>query len=368
MRPTLFVLVAILVLPAVHSTVHAQEIFADYFADGAPPQFAPFESVREQLQEATLVSWDESVCEKGCSDGGCGLRIGVFGEFLYMRPRNAEIVFAVPFDGPIAPPPAVPIQTGRAGVVDPDYEPAFRVGLDFAWHNCSRLGLTYTRFESTSANQISADAGQVIRSMVSHPSTLDAIGDGLDAGARHAMDFHLADLDYRKTFACGRHYSMNYLVGIRYAGLNQDFTAQYSVIGLETVQTNVQFDGGGIRLGLEGETRSPNTGCLLYGRGIASFVCGEFRATYAQGEDYDASVVDTGWSGGRIVSIVELEIGIGWISPRERWRFTGGYLVSAWYNTVTTGGFIRSVQGNNFLGLDDTLTFDGLSARAELRF
>ena len=53
-----------------------------------------------------------------------------FGEFTYLRPRDAGVAYAVPIDGPIEETPAnYPIQVGSVGVVDPDYQPGFRVGI-----------------------------------------------------------------------------------------------------------------------------------------------------------------------------------------------------------------------------------------------
>jgi len=65
------------------------------------------------------------------------------------------------------------------------------------------------------------------------------------------------------------------------------------------------------------------------------------------------------------VSILDLELGIGWSTPGGRLRMTGGYMVNSWFNTVTTADFIGAVQRNDFTDLDDTLTFDGLVVRAE---
>ena len=72
--------------------------------------------------------------------------------------------------------------------------------------------------------------------------------------------------------------------------------------------------------------------------------------------------------GSRIVTILDLEMGIGWTSCSGCFRLTGGYVVSSWLNTVKTADFIRAVQQNNFGGLNGTTTFDGLVARAEVRF
>ena len=70
-------------------------------------------------------------CGESCGCGiGCGSscgcctapvwahRCGVFGEYLYLRPRNAEIVYAVPFNGPVTSPPDAAIQI--IGFIDHD--------------------------------------------------------------------------------------------------------------------------------------------------------------------------------------------------------------------------------------------------------
>ena len=56
------------------------------------------------------------------------------------------------------------------------------------------------------------------------------------------------------------------------------------------------------------------------------------------------------------------------MSPGGGIRITGGYLFSGWYNVVRSSDFIRGVQNNNFAGLSDTLSFDGLVTRLEFRF
>jgi len=120
--------------------------------------------------------------------------------------------------------------------------------------------------------------------------------------------------------------------------------------------------------GLEGERYSRNGAWTVYGKSTASFVGGEFRSTYTQDNLIGTRIVDTGWRAGRLVTILDLEVGVGWISPCEHWRLSAGYMVSGWFNVVKTDEWIKSVQRNNFVGLGDTLTFDGLTARAELRF
>ena len=144
--------------------------------------------------------------------------------------------------------------------------------------------------------------------------------------------------------------------------------AQFAALGVDAMSTGIEFDGGGLRGGWEGERHARSCGFLCYGRATANFVAGEFKARYWQGSSFDPVIVDTVWKGGRIVTMVDLELGVGWASPCDRYRFTTGYIVNCWLNTVTTSDWIDAVQTNDFGGLGDTLTFDGLVARAEVRF
>jgi hypothetical protein len=317
---------------------------------------------------ADVCSPCEAICEGPSS---CFThRWTFFGEYLLLRPRDAAVAYGVAFNGPVTSPPDVPIQIAKVGVVDFDYQSAFRVGFSRALDNCTSLGASYTHFDTSNLNTIGTTEPFVVRSMVSHPSTLTATSDGLDAAALYSLNFNLADLDGRWMFYCNQRSSISLLGGLRYASLNQEFLSQFAVNGDETVATNLKFEGGGIRVGLEGERKIGCHGLMVYGRGTASFLGGSMRGSYAQGQAFDASVVDTGWKAGRVVDILELELGIGWTGPRDRLRFLAGYQFSAWGNMVKTDQFIQAVQTNNFVDLgktDSVMTFDGMFIRAELR-
>lgn len=296
-------------------------------------------------------------------------RTGLFGEVLYLRARDAEVAYVVPIDGAIVPPPAVPIQVGPTGVTDPDYSTGYRLGGVWALDHCSSVVLTYTRFETATSDSQAVAAPLVLRSLVFHPSTANAGSDFLDANARLGIDLSLADLDYRAVWDAGDFWAINYLVGARYAHLNQDFAANFTGDGtLDSLATNVNFDGGGIRVGVDGERHAGAYGVFLYGKATANFVGGEFRGRYTQSSNVDPVIVDTSWTAGRLVSILDLELGAGWQSACGRWRLSAGYMVNSWLNVVTTDDWIGSVQTNNFGGLGSTMTFDGLVGRVEFRF
>ena len=49
----------------------------------------------------------------------------------------------------------------------------------------------------------------------------------------------------------------------------------------QTVHTQIDFDGGGLRIGFEGERRTP-IGLVFYGRTAAPPVAGTFRGVYTE--------------------------------------------------------------------------------------
>ncbi|MCU0959159.1 MAG: Lpg1974 family pore-forming outer membrane protein [Pirellulaceae bacterium] len=319
---------------------------------------------------ASAVPCGEGTCpECACGDPCWCHKVAVYGEFLYLQARNSEVAYGVPIDGPIvAPPTANPIQVGRMGVVDQDYDPAFRLGFNYVLDGCSSIGGQYTYFESTRTDEITTTAPNVIRSLVSHPGTLTAAQDFLSAQASHDIEFQFLDVDYRRVLSCGGDHNLSFLVGVRAGEFSQDFAADFVATGTESVRSEIDFYGAGIRLGLEGERYSMSRRWLIYGKTYGNLIAGDFTADYLQTQSFDPEVVNTTWKAGRIVPMLDLEVGAGWQSRCGTWRLTGGYMISAWYNTVKTDEWIAAVRNNDFVGLSGNMSFDGLVLRCEGRF
>ena len=332
-----------------------------------------------ESSEIKLASCEEGcgdeTCADACGNGRCCGRtcgskgISVWGEFLYLNARDSDVAFAVPIDGPIVGAPANnPVQMGAVAVLDPDYSPGFRVGFAVEMDSCSRLGAEFTHFESQTFMDTAVNAPLVLRSIVAHPSTTSATTDFLQASGYLDIDFDLVDLDYRHTFINGCSHSVNYLLGVRYGHLDQSLRTRFVHNGVDDVLSEVTFDGGGIRAGLEAEKHSCRTGLLIYGKAIGSLVAGDFHASYTQMEATDPIAVDTSWKAGRVVSMADLELGAGWMSCNGLVRLTAGYTFSKWFNTVMVDEYIVAVQNNNYVGLGDEMSFDGFVAKAEIRF
>lgn len=313
----------------------------------------------------------------GCQFGGsccgrsCGQAMGYewafFGEFMYLRARDAEVAFAVETNSAVAP-PAIPIPTQPLGIVDQDFQPAFRGGVSVSLDYCSSLTAQYTMFESDTFNRVDLiTTGNEIQNLLTHPTTAQAAQGGLYSDARYTISYDLIDVDYRKIVSSSCCHQTHLLIGARYGSMEQQLLSNLPILGTETVDTDIDFIGAGVRFGLEHE-RQLKRGFLAYGKLHGSLLAGEWTADYDQGSNFDASIVDTHWSAGRVTPVVDLEVGVGWTAKSGFWRFNAGYLYSAWFNSVATDDWVDSVRRHNFVDPNSTITFDGLTARVETRF
>jgi hypothetical protein len=298
-------------------------------------------------------------------------RTSIFGEFLYIRPRDAEVAYALPIDGPVAPVLGNEVPVGPTAVVDPDYDISFRAGFNIAIDKGSSVAAQWTRLRSDSEDAVTVTAPTILRSLVSHPLGANAATDTLDAAAALDINLDLVDLDFRSLWygcECNYAYAINYLAGAQYAMLEQDFASSFDVNGSTAVGTNIDFTGIGMRFGMQGERLWPKVNVFVYGTGVANFLFGEFDASYVQSSTLNGIEAFTSWSAGRIVPVIDLEFGAGWLGINRHLRLSAGYRVSTWFNVVKTEDWIWAAQNHDFRNLDGTLTFDGLVGRAEWLF
>ena len=339
-----------------------------------------------QVVPAGLLSGGPS-CEVSCVSGGCDGRCGggcsdccgssagfahcwyFYGEFLYLRARDAEVTWAEPIDGPIVPGPINnnPIQVGQFGVADMDFQPGWRGGFQYNTSESTGISAQYTMFESNTSNTVEVAAPNVVRSLVSHPGTQTAAQDFLTGTALYSIDYDLLDIDFRRLISYDSNYQIGYLAGIGIVQMQQSFIANFAGTGTEQVETDIDFYGAGGRFGLFGEFQV-NCNWHLYGRGTGNLIAGEFRADYDQRQSYDPQVVDTHWRAGRVIGIWDLETGVKRTSRCGNYSINVGYLFNAWTNTMQTDEWIQGVRTNAVIDMDSTMTFDGLVARFDARF
>ncbi len=313
-------------------------------------------------------------CAEACCQFGCSHRSGLFAGFLYLRARGADASFAVPHLGFVGP-GAVPM--GNVGVANFDYQPGFRIGGVVALDQNSSLRGTYTKYKGNARAGFVAGPGLVTRPLLTFPGAGNAFALANKASAYYDINFQTADLDYRvawlgDSLPCGGETCVNWIVGARFAQLDQHLLAVYPFNppdGETQVQSNIDFSGAGLRAGLEGDRKlGPNSQLQFYGRGLINVLAGQFRANYQQTNRFNGQEAAVGWQDDRVVSILEGELGLSWVSLDGRLRLSGGYYLAAWFNTVTTPGWVHAAQNVNFVNVNNNLTFDGFIAQAEYNF
>ena len=310
-------------------------------------------------------------CDIGCDDCFVGYQhcYYAYGGFMYLRARDSEVAYAVGVNNAIGP----GVQVTPVAVVDQDYQPGFFAGFGMTLDECSSIGVHYMQYEASTTDAITVNPNiqqpYVINSLVVHPGTLNVGETGLDANARYDINFHIADIEYRQLINGDCYSKFNFLVGLRIAQAEQQLLSNYStnVANNHTVQTDLDFYGAGLKLGLEYE-KIGRRGFMVYGRSNVSFVPGQFQANYTQTSALGGQLVNTAWQAGRLVTMADVEVGTGWVSASGTWRLTAGYNIQAWFNCVQTDEWIHGVQTNNFIGMSSMQSFDGLMARVEARF
>jgi len=373
-------------------------LLVDYFFTAKSPADSsgtdlPAEPIGSGVQRATFASmstenkWElagpsesdmpmESPISDSIGCAGCDCcpdplwchRSGVFADLLYLRPGNIDYIYAVeqtgtlPTDSPTGP-------TGRVGF---DAALGYRVGVTHCLTDCSSLQASYTWFQDDTQSTINAAPGTVLIFQPGLPSIPNVGASSIAASARYNIRFQQADFDYRGLLYGSCNSALNYFAGLRYANLKQDFHAQEDIgvpVGLTQSISHISFDGFGIGMGLDGMRRAANSGWLVYGRSSASFVSGEFKATYRELTQFGPnSAIGNNLVDYRVLTILQTELGLGWQSAGGNLRLTAGYQFAGWFNSLTTGSYILGVQNRQFNNLNETITFDGLVTRLQWQF
>jgi hypothetical protein len=353
-------------------------------------------------------TWENGGASGGCQDGNCALSGGdcadgdcasgdcggcgecdecvamqcetpfwthrsyIFGEYLYLLPTDADLAYAIQQNG-VGGQGTVP--AGTVGTLQPDFTSAYRVGFGVAIGCNATIGASYTNFHDHTTDSLAAPPGIVggtVASLVLHPGSLNAGSTSSLVDARYDISYQLADIEMRRLLSGGCRHALNYVVGARYGKLQQNFRqiGNFSPpTGTIFTGTNIDFEGVGLRVGLEGEHRVGYSGFAGYGKIAMNVLFGEFRSDYLQ---FDLTTEDTqansDWNDRRVVPLLEYEVGVSWTSPGGHWRATAGYYTAFWFNTITTGQYIQAVQNADFVDVGETIAFNGFVTRAEFRF
>jgi hypothetical protein len=302
------------------------------------------------------------------SHGHKKCKLMAFGDFLYWNVHGGDVPFAQAFDG-IDPVFSVP--RGPVGVVSPQFHTGIRAGGGINIDENFWVVGTFTYFSANTNAQIAAPDGQVLHNFLAFPNTTNSGVDSLTAVADYRIRLMMADLDFKSGIVDNERWMVNLVGGVRYAHLEQSLLDTFQLAGKTTVDSHVNFDGVGPRLGLETQCR---TKCGIYGyaTGMVDLLVGNFRGSTEERNIFTGLVGQTSITANRLVPILELEMGAGWKSSCGRLRFSGGYYIGSWSNTMTMTSLSSGIANTNFTtngnNFRDNLIFNGLVTRFEFRY
>jgi hypothetical protein len=314
----------------------------------------------------------EGTCHRCCSDLFTH-QSGPFADFLYLRAFGVDMAHGLQENVSQSGLSTAP--AGEVGTLKPEWEPAFRVGFERACcGGCSGIRVAYTQFESNTTDVLFAapGIGGTASSLVLAPGTVVAGTTFAELDATYGIDFRLADVEYSIMILDAPKGVINWDIGARYGHLTQDFSqlALFAQpLGDRFTSTNITFDGGGLRTGLDGAWECGCSRITLYGKGFVNFLFGEFSSSYSQVNITTTDVQATShWVDSRVVPIIETEFGLSWTSCRGCLRLSAGYESSYWFNVIDTAEFVQAVQNRVFTNASQTIAFTGLVGRVEARW
>jgi len=334
-------------------------------------------------QAASLNGGNGDVAMTLANDCCCCQRCGWFagGDYRLVRTHFSEATAFATLTAGVGP--AGPNLNVVGHDIRFDYKSAFSVFGGYHLNDYSDLKFTYFHLDSQATlNDASAAPNQVI---VDPVGNLAPFGSSINTSA--TVRLNVFDLEYLRriedpTWPASTQFS----AGIRFANINQFFDA--TIPGVSSAQFRMNWSGVGPYTSILGRVYGSQRRFSAFAKGGGALLVGK--------NDIVQDVSATGafrvppafpftaqQNAGRIlvVPVLEAELGASW-QPNDRWRFSAGWFVQAWFDMGISGASFSGANlpavfgpgfpapANVFTEADDSsiMAFDGFFLRAELNY
>lgn len=319
-------------LPITADAKPAAEHKADEHKNGHTPETAPHPETEEAAQEEEHSKWF------------------FVGEYWLVQPRRRALNFA------IIDPNQDGFPQGSIQSIDLDSASGFRVGAGY--ENCEHwtLGAYYTYFFTGNNRDIFAPQGGTLYATLPHAGTVFAVDQAM---ATSGLKYQVLDVEGGRRFESGEHMSFWVGGGGRFAFIEQSLRAVYNGQSayLAVVDSPIQFDGGGLRLGAEGDFKVGH-GLGFYGRAFGSLLAGNFNTSLTETNNNGAAVITAVSEHYRkVVPVAELGLGMYW--KRDQWKALVGYEFTNYFGLVDSPDFVHDYTNKLSYRTSD-LSLDGL--------
>jgi hypothetical protein len=277
-----------------------------------------------------------------------------------MKPRRRALDFAI-LDPNASGTPEGPIESldwGTASGVRGE------LGYRFPGEGWALTG-SYTYFSSTDKHSVANPPSGILFATLTHPGFIEQVA---SATASSSLNYHVLDIDIGRPFALGKSCTLRLFAGGRVAWIDQNLNVTYD--GGDAANAHVSgpisYDGGGLRIGGEGQWNL-RWGFSLFARGAGSLLVGHFRTRLLE-TNQNGTLVNTDVSDRfvQMTPVAELGLGIAW--NYENLIVKLGYEMTNWFNLVDSPDFVDDVHQGKFVRRSSDLSLDGLSFQVGLGY
>jgi len=332
----------------------------------------------------------------------------VFGSLVYLKSTMEELDFAMKRFNEVTIAPLNLNSVGNTVDLNYNWKPGVRAGIGYH-SDCTgwKAELTGMHYNYNAGNNVAVSSIDVSVEQLSPLWFPGLMGFTCqDASAYWQLDFNTVDLDFGKTFYSGRCFSWTPFAGLRFAHINQRYTAEYNncvylvLDGGGTVfftkdndtVLNSDFDALGFKAGSDFLYQArPNlafkgsvTGSFVYGKQKNKiYVNGGFPSTFTGALALTPINFTTRNNPYKIIYSVESEFGAKWTVCKFRnsaFSIAANYLYAVWFNmnpftnyffSTDPTGLVGAVTNSNSLvsnKLDGHLQMHGVTLDASLNF
>ncbi len=288
---------------------------------------------------------------------------GLYGnaDFMLMRPRRRPHDFAIV--DPYGNGPAV---QGNVAHFDWETVGAYRLGLGYQFNHGFEFGASYTYVHSKDNQSIAAPAGGTIFATQSAPFTFDGAS-GVVGSSN--LDLDVIDVEFAKRLEACEGLSLRLAGGARIGTIQQKTALAYDFsavgFGISNVNSRIQFDGIGPRIGGEGWYKVFG-GFGLYGKAYGSLMSGNFKTHLDQfvnsGRTNAINIED---SFKKVIPVTELGVGFGW--KGDHMTFLLGWELQNYFGMVDIIDFPSGTSFKPFYHTGD-LSLEALTASVGFNF
>lgn len=280
-------------------------------------------------------------------------------EFLLLRPRRGAFDFAVPGDTT----GLVPVGPVRS--LNYDVQPGLRVELGHRFAGGWEAWAGYTYFHSAARDSLTAPAGQVLFPTLTKPGLTNA---ALTASGDAGFTYNAYDILAGKRFAVDENFALRIFGGLRFASLQQSFSAFYDGLDARSaaVSANSKFQGFGPIIGSEAVLVGWN-GFHLYARAGGGLLTGQSDNPLIESNSAGNTLyASTGNDVRRVVPVASVGIGAGWQYRTVTIR--AGYEITNYFGVIEQPRFVDDIGLGKITTRSANLSLEGLFVQMGLAF